>query len=567
MADRAATRRGRRQRRRPVACLAGGALLACFAGPASAQALFGGEDLSGSAGGLSRPLSPFMTPLEPGRAASPNFWQPEMLPDIAGGRPPPGAPPQPWSIGGSLLGSATYTDNVRNSAADRQSDLYFSLVPRVTVAADTARLVGAATYAPRFRYYTQNPSQNDIDQRFNAQGLGTLVEDRLFIEFSAFGDVQSVFGDFAGADLAPDDSDNRVQTLSYRVSPYLQHRFGNFATGRVGYAFRQVVQDGNAGFEEGEAQPFFVSTSYISHQFYGTLNSGDSFGRFGWTLAASSTDFDGDNVYDGAYNRVYGAQLRYAITRELAALVDGGWQESFYNGATPYTVEDPIWSVGFRYQPDEINFLTVRYGQFDGETSWFVRGGLDLGARTRLFANYTERLSNSALQTGDALNSLRVDSLGNLVDSGTGTPAALAFGSPLQNVQSGVFLQRRAALALSHVLTRDTLSLGLSWQESDPVAVAEGTQPFSQTTRSVSLGWTRALEPGMSLSTAARYGLSDSANTSGDRENYAITASLSRALSPSVIASLRYEYSSRETNQTGGRSERNLVTVSLRQSF
>jgi uncharacterized protein (PEP-CTERM system associated) len=473
----------------------------------------------------------------------------------------------PWRLGGSVLGSVTYTDNYRNSASNPQSDVFFSLVPRVTATADTERLVGSATYAPRLRYYLENPSQNDIDHRFAAQGVGTVVQDRLFVEFSAVGDAQSVFGDFAGGQLAPDNQQNQVQTASYRVSPYLQHRFGDFAIARLGYAFRQVVQDGNAAFAEGQTTPFFVSTGYISNQFYGSLNSGESFGRLGWTLTASSTDFDGDNVYDGAYNRIYGAQLRYAITRELAVLVDGGWQDLRYNGVNPYIVDDPIWGVGFRYQPDESSFLSVRYGQFDGQTSWFANGGVDIGVRTRMFVNYSERLSNSGLQTGDSLSRLRVDELGNLVDNSTGAPAALAFSSPLQNIQSGIFLQRRAAVAFSHTLPRDTLSLAFSWQDSDPVAIAEGTQPFSQTTRSASLGWSRALQPGMTLTAAVRYGISESDNVSGDQHNYSITAGISRALTERLVATLRYQFSSRETNQVGGTADRNLVTFSLVQAF
>ncbi len=539
--------------------------------PAGAQSLLGLGDMAGptgATGGLGRPLSPFMTPLEPGRSAGPTFWQPNMLPDLGGpGQVAAGGQPPPWSIGGSVLGSISYTDNVQSTPTNTEGDVYFTLVPRVTAAADTARVVGAATYSPRLRYYVNNPSQNNFDQVFGAQGTATVVSDQVFVEFSASGDVQSVFGNFVGEGVPVDNTNNDVQTASYRVSPYVVHRFGNFATARVGYAFRQVVQDGNDAFEQGQTTPFFISSGYISNQFYGFLNSGPDFGRFGWTLAASSTDFDGDNVYDGAYNRVYGAQMRYAITNQIAGLVDLGWQDLFYNGTTPYTVNDPVWSVGVRYQPDATSFLTVRYGQYDGQTSWFANGGIDLGVRTRLFVNYSESLSNSALMTGNSLNSLRVDALGNLVDSGTGAPAAIAFSSPLQNVQSGIFLQKRGALAISHVLPRDTVSLALSWQESDPVAIAAGTQPFSQTSRGVTLGWTRALQPAMSLSAAGRFGTSESQNINGTATNYGFTAALTRTLSPRLFASLRYEYSNRETNQFAGRTDRNVITLSLRQAF
>jgi uncharacterized protein (PEP-CTERM system associated) len=560
VADAAKPRGARPGRSGIVGCV----LLASTAAlPAQAQ-FFGDGDRS--PGGIGRPTSPFQAPLLPGQTDAPAFWQPQLLPDFGPGRPPAGAPPQPFSLRPALEVQGAYTDNVRNSSTNKQSDFYTTIIPTISAAADTLNLVGAITYAPRARFYLDTTSQNRVDHFLRGQGTATLVQDRLFVDFSAVADARSVFGDFGGFDEAPDSDNNQVQSTSYRVAPYFVHRFGDFAEARIGYTFRQVIQSGDDAFLEGQSQPFFRSTDFISHQGYASLSSGDSWGRLGWALNVSATEFDGDGIYDGAYNRVYAAQARYALTRELSVIVDGGWQEAFYNGVQPFRVEDPIWAVGFRYAPDETGFVSVRYGQYDGDTAWFVRGGIDVGVRTRLFVDVSQRLSNSALLAGDSLSSLRVDALGNLVDNGTGVPAAIAFGSPLQSQQSGLFRVQRASVAVSQTYTRDSLSLGLTREERDPVAVAPGTSAFSQETTSVSLGWTRQINPATTLSTSGRFGISE-IEGQGQQQNYSFNALLARSLTPTLFATLRYEFTSRDIDQAAGRSERNTVVVALRQSF
>jgi hypothetical protein len=563
VAERATPRRARHGRAGIVGCVL---IAGAAATSARGQTPFLGDvGLDRSIAGVGRPASPFQAPLLPGQTDTLGFWRPDLLPDVGPGRPPAGAPPQPFSILPSLTAQGAYTDNLFNSATNKQSDFYVTIIPTITAAADTSRLVGAITYAPRIRFYADESSQNRIDQFLRAQGTATLVEDRLFLQASAVGDAQSVFGDFPGAEVG-DSTQNQIQTTSYQISPYYIQRFGDIAQARVGYVFRQTIQSGDDAFAQGASQPFFTSTDFISNQVYASLNSGESWGRFGWGLNASATEFSGSGIYDGAYNRLVVAQLRYALTREFAVVLDGGWQRSFYNGVTPFRVDAPVWAVGFRYAPDETGFLTVRYGQYDDAPALFVLGALDIGVRTRLFVTASQIVTNSALLSGNILSSMRVDALGNLVESGTGVPAAIAFGTPLQAQQSGLFRTQRASVGVSQTWARDTVSLALTRSEQDPVAVAAGTTAFKQDSTSVSVGWTHALEPGMNLTTGGRYGVTESEGF-GRQVNYSLNAILSRSLTPSLAGALQYQFTSRETVQFSGVAQTNTVIVSLRQTF
>jgi uncharacterized protein (PEP-CTERM system associated) len=579
-----AERAPRRARRgAPRGLLAGAALLAGVAAASDSRAQTGFVGAAGAFdgpsdafGGGSRPLSPYGPVLQPGQTSQPNFWQSSMLPEFVDpGTPQAGQQNPPWAFRGSVQGRLGYTDNVAFSSSNQQASAFGAVVPVLTGVADNALVTGALSYRPRFQYYFSAPSQNNIDQLFNGRATITLVPDLLYLDLSGVADAQSVFGGFfsapGGLNESDDSKQNTIQNTSFRVSPYLVHRFGTFANARVGYVYRYVEQSGDDAFLQGQTTPFFRATSFNSNEFYGVLSSGERFGRFGWRLLASSTDFAGTGTYSGAYNRVYTGQLRYAVTNELAVIVDGGWQDAFYNTTPNFSVNDPIWSVGFRYQPDQDSFLTVRYGEYFGRSSWLASGVAAVGVRTRLFGSYSQLVSNSALTLGDTLSTMRVDQYGNLVDSSSGVPAAVAYAAPLQNVQSGLFETQRGALAVSQSWPRDNISLGLSYQQQNPIANAPGTQAYQQTTTSISAGWTHRLEPTMTLTTVARYGISESDSTgivnSGPAPNYSFTAALNRLLSPSVVASLRYDFISRDSTGTNGTSTRNQVILALTQTF
>jgi uncharacterized protein (PEP-CTERM system associated) len=478
------------------------------------------------------------------------------------GRPPAGVPAAPWRLVPSLEGQVGATDNIRNERTDRRGDVFVRLGPRLTLLADTPTVRGAATYAPRMTHYFIDESQSRVDHLFNGQLFVTLVPDLFFVDMRGSGDARSVFGEFVGFEDTSTDRRDRVQTTNLSIRPYFEHHFGGDATVRVGYRVRQSSISGRDAFAEGSNRPFFSGQDFVAHEGFAAIRSGVDWGPFAYFAQTSNTVYEGSGIYEDAHRYIHTLQLRYSLTRELAAVVDGGWQDERYGGQRPFVIQDPIW----RFAPAPDSLLVVRYGERDGFTSFSLNASLPIGVRTRLFARYNEGITSSALENSDLLNTVRVDAQGNAVDSSSGLPVSVTGGSPLLASQSGLFKVRRAIAAASQSWTRDTFTLSLFHEEREPVLAAPGGIAFAQESTSASLGWSRALAPGTNISSSVRYGISQS-DFAGRGTNIGFQTVLARALTPTLTGSVRYAVRSTENEGRAGRALQNTVLVSLRQYF
>lgn len=543
------------------------AILLICAAPAQTQVLPGSDPLDLAGPSAQRIFDSPSDAAGVSASSGPRLWATDPAFDLGFGRPVAGMPIPLWNITPSIEVQAGATDNVQNTRTNRQADIYSRINPRLTLSANTAEVVGALTYSPRASIYANSRDQNRIDQTFNGRFLATIVPGLLFLDVRGSGDVRSVTGQISEDDGATDDRSNRVQATTYQISPYLVQRFGGLATARAGYAYRQSIESGSDAFAPGQSQPFFTSQDFASHEGFASIRSGSDWGRLAFAAQTSNTIYEGSGIYDGAHRYIHTLATRYALTREFAVLVDGGYQDERYSSNKgPFLIQEPIWGVGMRYAPDETSFLVVRYGQRDGFESFSLNAALDLGVRTRVFARYSEQITSSAQQAGDLLNTLQVDSLGNVVDSASGVPASVIAGSPLLASQSNLYKSRRAVAAASQTFLRDTFTLSLMNEKRDPVATASGTSAFSQESNSVSLSWSRALAPGTTLFASGRYGLTKS-DFSGEGTSYGFQTTLARALTPSLLGSVQYSLRNRENDSQPGSAVQNTILVSLRQYF
>ncbi|MBK1657572.1 TIGR03016 family PEP-CTERM system-associated outer membrane protein [Paracraurococcus ruber] len=483
----------------------------------------------------------------------------------AGGRAPAGAPRSGWTLTPSLAVQLGATDNVRNSRTDRQADVYARINPTIAVSADTEEVTGRLVYRPVARFNVNTSDQNRVDQIFSGQALVTLVPDLLYFDARGSGDVRSLVSDIGLTDEFGSRQD-RVQGLRYQLSPYLVHRFGEFATTRIGYVYRGSSESGRNVSRPGETLPFFNGQGFTANEGYGILRSGENWGRAAWELRTVNTVFDGNGVYSGAYRYIHTLQVRYGLTREIAVLGEGGWQDQRFNGRTPFEVHDAVWSAGVRLSPDPDSVLIIRYGRRDGYNAVNGNGSINIGVRTRIFGAYSDRIGTAALQASDLLSSTVLDEFGNQVDSSSGIPAPLAYRTPFSTSQSNVFRIKRAIAGIGQTWRRDSVSLFYVNERRDPVAIAEGTTAFSTRTNSAGLSWTHSLTPSTTLSGLGRIGFTEQ-QAGRDGVNYTLQAVLSQRFTPTLFGSVLLRHTSRETTGTSGATTQNTILFSLRQFF
>lgn len=483
----------------------------------------------------------------------------------------PAGPPRAWTIIPSLGLSTTFNDNIRNTPHNREADLIFGVTPGVLVRADSARVQGTLNYAPTINFYARNSDENGVDHRGFGQALVTIVPDFLFFDARGSATVESISGGFAQDDNAAIAKEDMAQTFAASFSPYIVQRFGGLATLRAGYVYSYTDQSrptDRPPIDTGFGPASFTPTQFSSHQGYAVIRSGEDFGPLLLQGSGSATEFEGDGLYDGAYRRSLLLETGYAFTRRIAGLVEFGYEQQRFNTVPITDIDGPIWAVGFRFTPNEATDIIYKYGRRDGFNSSFLQGRTEFGPRTRVFASYSDRLSTTALQTQDLLQSIVLDPLGNPVDAKTGEPVLPSSANSLLGQQSGLFRIRNFALSLSHTLPRDVVTLLLSYENRRPVAGdPDQVQPqFSQKATSVSLSWSRPLSEATNLSAYVRYGISSTGDT-GDTNNYLAGAALTHLINPSLTGSLSYRVSYREGGGLSGDVLQNIIVAAVRQTF
>lgn len=236
-----------------------------------------------------------------------------------------------WEFTPVVGARTTYSDNVTLRPEPlAESGLVAEVSPGFELLNRSPRLDFRMTYAVRlYQYSGQRPSSA---QRHSQDLTGALksrlVDDLLYLDAQADVHQQAVsaFGPLSsGSDYI---RDNRNEVRSYRISPYLVHRFGAFANSELRYTHDSVSSD-NIGFRRSDGNT-------LSAQ----LNSGPSFRRFGWNASVTRSVIDetlpavanSKATQQTTSSKGANLGLRYAASPQLNIGMFGGYDDYDFSG-------------------------------------------------------------------------------------------------------------------------------------------------------------------------------------------------------------------------------------------
>jgi uncharacterized protein (PEP-CTERM system associated) len=186
---------------------------------------------------------------------------------------------------------------------------------------------------------------------------------------------------------------------SYRVSPYLVHQFGSFATTQLRYT-HDLVDSDLSGF--GRSKSDVVDLS---------LNSGQAFKTIGWGLALNRENLE-DGIAPAAINSSALASLRYSLSRQFSLTGTGGYDKFDYEGMGNGT-KGASWSLGFAFEPSTRTSLRMSAGRRYYGNSYFL-AATHRSRNTVWSINYSDDVSTSrgnfllpsAVDTASMLNQM-----------------------------------------------------------------------------------------------------------------------------------------------------------------
>lgn len=530
--------------------------------------------------------------------STPNGGLPGTLAGAAGDAryrpavPPPAGPRNPaWSFTPSIGLEELFNDNIFQTQTDRRADFITAVTPGLEVHGDTPRVHLNFRYAPTLEMYARTRSADAIAQQLLGNVTATLVPDTLFVNARALASVQPSGGGLVGSSAGPGSplgggfgsnsapgalalgKENRARTTSFSITPYVQHRFGNFGTGKFGVTLSYSNVSSGAGTAPIPGTTTQLSQRQETGEVTAQFQSGEAFGRVRDFVLLDAAQSTGTGVLSGARSDVATNWVGYALNRVVMPFAEFGAESIYYNTAVPTRINDGVWEAGVVLTPNPDSQLSIGYGHHQGANSVDVRGHYALSPRTWLTASYTTGLATDVQQIQSQLGLASFDPLGNAVNVETGAP--LFLGNGLLSTQNALYRSRTLSVTGTTLLDRDSLSLSVQRQQQTPIGnsigggVAPGVaQGLEQSGTTLTGSWTHLISERTSLGASASYTLSTyQAATPGTERFVAATAGVSYLLSETITTVARYSFFDRNSNFAGRSFTDNVVLLGITKRF
>lgn len=224
---------------------------------------------------------------------------------------------------------------------------------------DVSPTLGMIINGPRVQMFTnlaahvyayagsRQTNTNSSSLQLSTNGKAKLIEDLLYLDGAASRSRQNVsaFGEQAQNGYSNANSDN---VTTYRISPYLVHRFGSSATGELRYTHDSVQSSRNLlGNSKGDGVNL-------------NLASGPAFSTFGWNVQASHQRV-GDSLAGGSNNDNAVATLRYRVMGSLSVYGNTGYDRYSYQGLGG-TEGGHSYAGGFTWTPSQRTSIDASAG-------------------------------------------------------------------------------------------------------------------------------------------------------------------------------------------------------------
>jgi uncharacterized protein (PEP-CTERM system associated) len=484
-----------------------------------------------------------------------------------------------WEFTPTLQLKETFTDNVRLSNTNEESDFITQVNPGISIVGLGPHLRFNTRYVMQNLFYAKEHGRNATNHQLDANGNAELLPEHLFV------DAQASISQRSTSSFGPQSEDNtnitnnRTNVETYSFSPYLLHHFKDFADAELRYTHDSVSTSGSGSAVSTELQDS-TSNSILMR-----LTSGDDFQTLGWGLYYNKQriDFDSGQEVDQVS---YGADLRYRLSRKFSLLANGGYEKNDYLSITGDS-GGSFWKAGFDWTPSRRTSVEALAGKRYYGDSYSLKAS-HRSRRTAFNVSYSEDVTTTrdqfllpaTINTAALLDQLWTSSIPDPIVrqqivaafiSENGLPESLA--DSVNFLTNRFFLQKRFQASVTVTGARNTGVLSLfhtkreaqTSQSSDSALL--GVSDFSADDnikqRGIQAQWIREVGP----RTRANLGVSlietEAVTTGREDEEKTLRLGLTKELLSNVRGALELRRRDRESTQDGSEYNENAVTASV----
>ncbi len=446
----------------------------------------------------------------------------------------------------ATLGETLYS-NVNYTATNHKAASETSLIPGISVSADTPRFTGVLSGSVQGNVYVPTSYLDQITANLFGQGTGTILPDRVFVDLASYITQASTLPGlgFVNPSLLPRTQQTLVFTNS--VSPYLRESYDGLIDGELRYRFATTDYAGNTGVTSAQAGTL---NNNLAND---TLNEGTLILATGYNFQRLASQFIVDesryNSNSTAQNTQFSAfnNFQYFIKPNISALGRVGYQDIQYPSATGASFTGATWLAGGQLgTASGRGYLALQYGRTQGVYGFTGSSNYQITPTLTFQANLSQGISSSGQQFQSGLANSSLGANGAIVNQGSGLPTS--FYNPGIGVNNIPYRQHLYNFGLTEQRGRNSYSLFTYYTNAEPLTSTGGTPTNSVGS---SLSWNRDIRPDTNGYTSVSYSrtmnpvtvntVSPVNNTSVWTANIGLNHTFARALTGSVLYTFSYQ--------------------------
>lgn len=451
--------------------------------------------------------------------------------------------PRPIIIQTSVGVQETFTDNVRLSSTNRESDLITTVHLGLDAALNGVRTKGALSLEGAYDFYADADDLNGWTLRGVGSGSYALIQN--FLSLDAQGAITngnlSTFGSSAVERAGVQD---RVQVSTLSIGPKLTTQLGEYADVSAAARISWVAYDPADGSNivQAPSDSRLLSTAL-------EIDTADRLSGLQLAFMAGYEEDDDDYRNLGLLGSAY-----VEVSPGLSVIGRLGYDNISEDSVVD--IDAPTWTVGLRYRPHDRASFSIEGGERFEEPTWAASAEVQVTNRFYLNASYSEQVEPDQ---GFIVRDL-TDFVG-LTDEGT--PLAPTEFGVIGNLYDSTSLNKVAQVQALYVWEAQSLRLSANWR--DRYFYDSQTNDQSLTT---SVAYLRQIRPDLEFEIGADYDETYDSPLYGESRSYEVWTRLSYNLNPTVRIIGGYAYADDKQRTFGGQNFReNALFVSLRKTF
>jgi uncharacterized protein (PEP-CTERM system associated) len=439
---------------------------------------------------------------------------------------------------------AAYTDNVRLTSTDRESDYWLRAMAGLDATVNGARTKAQLQLRAAYDFYADADDLNGWTGSGFGVGSYDLVQNVLAIEADASASIGSLTNANRGA-IDRAGTNDRLLVTTAGIGPRLTTQVGLFdldAAARVSY----VAYDEADSSTVTGALP--EDTALVSADVQ--LDSGNRLGRNQVNLLASYQEDDEDYRHYSAVASDY-----YRFTPNLRGIVRLGYDD-IADRQNLVDINDPYWALGLEYSPRSNAVFSLEGGQRYGEASWAALAEVAVTDRLYISAAYTDTVEPDQGRIDGAFQAFVEQQSGVLTPL---TPNAFTIDG---NLYDATTRNKTARGSIAYVMPQSQIDLTGYWTDR----YFYGSQA-SEKEYGVAGTYRRDLRPDLQLGLSADYSETYESVVYGEYRSLGLQALLTYTFTPTLQFNGGYAYRSDESEGADADIRENVVFVGLMKRF